>query len=181
MHSLSRSLSEEVAEWPRVDVFSVAPGFVDTDLARELFGSAAQSSKILDKSRSRDDAPGASSETFSRRSSFRRCCRCPPVATADDVASSALRQLGSGWSCIRPLETLLAAFLNEHCSCTDPVRGNVAACDVGRRCDRGKRVSYNSSHVNADDGLADIDELWTTWIRRKWKGTCSELTALLRN
>ena len=93
VHSLSRSLSEEVAEWPRVDVLSVAPGFVDTDLARELFGSAAAATtaggaKTVD---------GSSAETFSRSSS-RRCCSCPPVVTPDVVASSVLRQLGNGWT-----------------------------------------------------------------------------------
>ena len=93
VHSLSRSLAEEVSEWPRVDVLSVAPGFVDTDLARELFGSAAAATTASGAK----TVDGSGAETFSRSSS-RQCCRCPPAVAPEGVAASVLRQLGNGWS-----------------------------------------------------------------------------------
>ena len=59
VHSLSRSLSEEVAEWPRVDVFSVAPGFVDTD--GHMFSEVPHKAAKYWTRVGGDDAPGASS------------------------------------------------------------------------------------------------------------------------
>jgi 17beta-estradiol 17-dehydrogenase / very-long-chain 3-oxoacyl-CoA reductase len=81
VHSLSMSLSEETSGLSNIDVLSVTPGFVSTDMSSSMFGSHAE-----------QRPPFLHTSTTSWCSAI----RCPPVVTADTCAESILCQLGNG-------------------------------------------------------------------------------------
>lgn len=170
MHSLSRSLSEEVAQLPRVDILSVAPGFVDTDLSRELFGTAAHaqigktsagpSIVVVDD----NNSGSGSGETYSSSSrsccSRCSCCRFPPAVSAEDVVSSVLRQLGNGFTTYTfghwkhslqhgMMSIVPAPILSE-------VTHSCMRRWKGRAATEKSSWSYNSSSM---DDFADVEEL----------------------
>ena len=91
VHSLSISLSEEVAGLDDIDIMSVTPGFVATSMATSMFGEYA-------RVRGERGAAGGGEDRHQHRN-FSWCgwSECgPPVVSADECAESVLCQLGSG-------------------------------------------------------------------------------------
>ena len=90
VHSLSMSLAEETSSLPYIDIQSVTPGFVSTQMATALFGSHAQ------------HGGGRQVSQQSQQSQQSQCggrcrwCQCPPVVSAEECVVSVLRQLGNG-------------------------------------------------------------------------------------